>query len=316
LAWLTVLPLLFGCDGAGTDRQAQTKQGFAAQPLTKRIVAVSYPLQWVTQQIAGDQYDVSFPGSGAADPATWRPDRKTIAEMQSADLIIANGTGATYAKWLTTVSLPESKLVSTASRGLALSDYIMVEDIRLVHSHGPEGEHSHPTMISETWLGPAILKKQAIYIESQLAKTYPGDASKFAANLKSLGESLDSLEAMKSDSNSPNVVVTATPQMKFLTRSLKIEDLHLNWNLKTSADSAKADLKELLEARPGERPGIIVFPASLKPLAERLASLLSANKLSAIFVDLLENTDPQRSLVDRIRTNIRTLSTAADSTER
>jgi len=302
--------LLSGCDGTSDtdkDRQKNARQGFTAQPLNKRIVAVSYPLQWVTQQIAGDDYDVSFPGAAATNPATWHPDRQAITEMQSADLIVANGTGATYAKWLTTVSLPETKLILTASRGLALSDYIMVEDIRLVHAHGPEGEHSHPTMISETWLDPATLKKQAIYIQSQLAKTYPDDAGRFAANLATIEETLDSLTSLEPDSKAKKVVITATPQVKFLTRSLNIIDLHLNWNEETSVELAKRDLEKIFETTKRERPGEIVFPIKLKKLMEHFRPLLSSNKLTPVLVDLLERDDPSQTLAERLRFNILSL---------
>ena len=93
--------------------------------------------------------------------------------MQHAGLVVANGRGAEVAKWLETVSIPDSRLCNSATRGLALADYIAIEDLRMVHAHGPEGEHSHPTMVGNTWLDPAIAKKQSAYIAQELMRVFP-----------------------------------------------------------------------------------------------------------------------------------------------
>ena len=106
-----------------------------AQP---KVYVVNYPLQYFAERIAGDQVSVVFPAPPDGDPAFWNPDVETIAAFQAADLILVNG--ATYAKWLKTASLPKSKMVDT-SRSFA-ADYIEIKD-DAVHSHGPEGEHSH-----------------------------------------------------------------------------------------------------------------------------------------------------------------------------
>ena len=156
--------LCLACLHAGCDRPTNNVSPATADE-SNRVVAVSYPLQFLTQRIVGASMhqgkpiEVEFPVPSNADPRKWRPDRDVIQRMQSSDLVVANGIGAQYASWLDTVSIPESRLCNSATKGLAIREYVQVDDIRLVHSHGPEGEHSHPMMISQSWLDPAIAKK-------------------------------------------------------------------------------------------------------------------------------------------------------------
>ena len=150
LVWLLGSLAFVGC-----VQDAEKASGTVGENLDSdfRVVAVSYPLQYLTGRIAGDLVAVDCPVPlGVEDPSQWKPSREAVLAMQSADLVIANGVGADYAKWLPKVSLPGSKLCRTATKGLSISDYIAVEDVSMVHSHGPEGEHSHPTMVSRTWL--------------------------------------------------------------------------------------------------------------------------------------------------------------------
>ena len=230
-SWPLIVIALLACISGCQPTTQPPNNHSSAEQSSKTIVTTSYPLQWVTQQITGDDYQVNFPASTADQPDRWRPDRETIAEIQTADLIVCNGIAAPYARWMKTVSLPSSKVVNSASKGLSLSDFISVEDIQIVHSHGPEGEHSHPTMVSRTWLAPAILIKQANYISEQLCKRFPDDATSFKTNLADLEKKLVSITPQSLPDPAPTVLA-ATPELKFLTRAVHVEDLHFNWNEK------------------------------------------------------------------------------------
>ena len=74
--------------------------------LTNRVVAVSYPLQFLTQRIATDDIVVEFPAGEADDPRVWKPTIEDISQMQKADLIITNGPGIDYACLLYTSPSP------------------------------------------------------------------------------------------------------------------------------------------------------------------------------------------------------------------
>ena len=109
-----------------------------SSPSVLSVYTVNYPLQYFAERIGGEHVDASFPAPPDGDPAYWNPDPDAVAAYQQADVILLNG--ASYAKWVATVTLPTSKLVDT-SEGFR-ERYIIIEGA-VVHSHGPEGEHSH-----------------------------------------------------------------------------------------------------------------------------------------------------------------------------
>ena len=297
--WLMVM----GCDESRKDN-AQSK----VKPLTHRVVAVSYPLQYLTQRIVGDAIQVEMPVSPDADPRNWRPPRDSITNMQSADMIVANGTGASYANWLTTVSLPESKICLSATRGLALADYIAVEDVQVVHTHGPEGEHSHATMVARSWLDPAIAKQQAIYITEQLSRVYPDLADQFDGNLKSLSADLDQLskliEVIKQDEGP--TVVSANPNLKFLTRASGANDRHLVWFELPDLKKAKSDLTNMLKEIPDPKPKLILF-GSQQP-GDDLVKELNSLGLTPVLIDLIDRKPDTGDYLTAMKSNIERFS--------
>ena len=293
LICVAMLASVCGC----RSEEESTNQTSTKSNNQPSIVTTSYPLEWVTQEIAGDQYVVNFPAGASDQPDRWRPDRKTIAEIQAADLIISNGVAAPYASWMKTVSLPSAKVVETASQGMSLSDFISVQDI--VHSHGPEGEHSHPTMVSRTWLDPVMLTKQANYITQQLCKQRPDKATQFKDNFATVTTKLKSV----TQEPSPEPVASAfsaTPELKFLTRATGVNDLHFNWNESTTLAQAEADLAE---KKPASAPKFILFPQRLETLAERLKPLLQQQKLEPVFVDMLDKAIANRDFLKRLSDN-------------
>lgn len=229
---------LIGCKESGLVASHKPK------PLSKTVFTVSYPLEFLTKRIVGAKVNV-INAASSQDPETSPPAREVVSQMQSADLIIANGTGATYARWLATVSLPDSKIVNTASRALTLKDFIAVENKQIVHSHGPEGEHSHPVMASRPWLDPAIATKQSVFIASKLKKTYPDLSSQIDSNLKQLRTELANLDSeIRNLQESKLVVLTIDAKFKFLTRAIGADDETLEF-VESESTKFVAEVKKL-----------------------------------------------------------------------
>ncbi|MEM7783924.1 MAG: zinc ABC transporter substrate-binding protein, partial [Planctomycetota bacterium] len=235
------------------------------QVSSAQVYAVCYPLQFAAQQLVGDELNVQFIGPPAGESAVdWRPNRADILAMQAADMIVTNGIGAQYADWLLTVSIPESKLCDTASRALKLRDFIQVDDVEIVHTHGPEGEHSHPLTVSHTWLDPAMFQKQVNYLADQLKIQYPDQNDSIETSRKTLTDQLDVLvdktEKLKK-SLAGAKVITASPKLKFLTRSLGLDDLHLNLKSSDPVDDQVDQVKKFWSGLdPKVRPKWILFP--------------------------------------------------------
>ena len=304
---LLVPPLLTGCQKAATQPDQTPQTGPSNQ-----VTAVGYPLSFFAQQLVDESIKIHavLPKQGSL--ASWRPSRDEILSMQKSDIIFINGSAAPFASWLPHVTLPESKVCATANDGLKLSDMISVEDIRIVHSHGPEGEHSHPTMVAYTWLDPAIAAKQVAIMAKRLTTTYPKLKSsiadkqqKLTGELKKLSKAIKTVNlhlALKKISigeKSPTTMLTDSPNLKFLTRVLGVNDIHLNWSKGLSTSEAEIQLKEKLSSL-ASRPEFMLFAdeptAELRSVAESfqlnvivMNSMASATSDSNYFHVMSEN---------------------------
>lgn len=206
-------------------RTAEQKPKKTARAEAKKSVyVVNYPLQYFAQRIAAGEAKIVFPAPADGDPAFWSPDKQTILAYQQADLILLNG--ATYAKWVGKVTLPESKLVDTS--GSFKDKYIVIKDA-MVHTHGPEGKHSHAGTDFNTWVDPAQAIVQAKAVKDALAKLLPKHAAKFQQNFKALEKDLLALDAKLKEVTAgynKEPLLASHPVYNYLAR-------HCGWNLKS-----------------------------------------------------------------------------------
>jgi zinc transport system substrate-binding protein len=190
--------LLHACDARSPDQGASSAVSgvVAATPERVRpLVAVTNaPLAAMVERIAGEWVDVELPIPSGVDPPFWKPEPEAVLRMQGADLVLLNG--ATYERWLPTVQLPMSRTVDTGSsfRGQLLD---LADEV--VHSHGPEGEHSHRGKAFTTWLDFSLAAQQARAVGEAIATRLPaiaGNAERAAAvraNAQALADQLRDL---------------------------------------------------------------------------------------------------------------------------
>ena len=168
--------LLTACGKSAEDNTAPppipeaAPETVAAQPSKPNIYTVNYPLAWLAQQLGGEAVSVHFPAPGGEDPAFWKPEPGVIGRYQQADLVLLNGAG--YARWMQQASMPTGRVLDTSQR---FHEQIIYENAGPVHSHGPEGEHSHGEAAFTLWLDPVLFSLQGITIASALEKLLPDD---------------------------------------------------------------------------------------------------------------------------------------------
>lgn len=215
-------------------------------PLT--IFADNYPMQYFTERIAGDLARVTLPVKPGRDPAYWRPNDEDVARLQAADLVVINGAG--YAKWYDTISLPNEKLVDT-SRGFQ-DRFITIKDA-VVHSHGPEGEHSHEGLAPNTWLDPdlAILQARAVAKALRVkvpdrVETIDANLASLEADLKSFGERLKTLTAKRHEP-----LLASHPVYDYLARFCGWDLQSVHWEPdEMPAEEGWKELEALLTKHP------------------------------------------------------------------
>jgi zinc transport system substrate-binding protein len=219
-----LLLMALGC-GPSADRGPVAVPGEAeGKPV---VYVVNYPLAYFAERIGGDAIEVVFPAPADEDPAFWRPDDQAIRGFQSAALILLNG--ASYAKWTEQVSLPRARVVNT-SQPFA-DQYIKVEG-RVVHQHGPGGEHAHEGVAFTTWLDPQLALRQAEAIHSAFCEQWPDRAAEFTAGWQSLQADWQALDARLTEVNAAygdQPLLASHPVYQYLSRRCGWNLISLHW---------------------------------------------------------------------------------------
>jgi zinc transport system substrate-binding protein len=190
-SWRFVLPtlviFLVGCSEDPPSKTVDSHEATGPSPI--QVFVVNYPLQYFAERIGGDYVEAVLPVPPGEDPAAWYPGPEAIAGFQGADLILKNGAG--YAAWIDRVTLPASRIVDTS--GKFRESYMRVKEA-VVHTHGPEGDHSHGEIAFTTWLDPLLAIEQADAIRDALTRLRPDRQAIFQKGFAALERDLRELD--------------------------------------------------------------------------------------------------------------------------
>jgi zinc transport system substrate-binding protein len=266
------------------------------------IQASNYPLAYFAQRIAGDRIDVQFLAPPDEDPAFWEPSDLQIAKLQNADKVLLNG--ATYEKWLSHVSLPDSILVDTSE--VFAPQFIEVKESS-THSHGKEGSHSHAGTAFTTWIDFAQSRKQAETILPCLVRLLPGAQAEFQTNAQSLFAELDDLDRQMMSASQEigqQPILASHPVYHYLARRYRLQIESVLWEPETIPDEAAIrDLRALLTKHPAKW---MIWEAS--PAGESIAKLKDLGIGSVVF-DPCANRPEQGDWLSVMRQNVANLKT-------
>jgi zinc transport system substrate-binding protein len=241
---IAVAAVLSAC-GKGKEKETKAIGG----PLS--VYTVNYPLAYFAERIGGDQVAVTFPAPRDEDPAYWKPDATTIATYQEADVVLLNG--ANYAKWVSKVSLPSSRLVDTSA---SLADQFIKLKKKTTHAHGPEGKHAHGGIAFTTWLDPTLAVKQARAVKDALSRKRPDSKAVFASRFAELEQDLMGIDAQLKhiasvDSRRP--VIFSHPVYQYFERRYGINGKSVHWEPdQAPSEKMVGELKELLAKHPAK----------------------------------------------------------------
>lgn len=215
------------------------------------IYVVNYPLKYFAERIGGQHVKVTLPVPKDVDPVYWTPGIADISAFQQADLILLNG--ADYAKWVSKVSLPRSKMVDT-SRGYK-DQLITVKEV-MTHSHGAEGEHTHEGLAFTTWLDLSLAARQASAIANALARKRPQQKDRFGDNYRSLEKDLLALdERIKAivSSNHDVPIIFSHPVYEYFEKAYRLNGRSVHWEPdQDPTPDQVASLNKLLKNHPAK----------------------------------------------------------------
>lgn len=256
--------LLASCGPAGPDPVDPITE---TAPSALRVVAVNYPLAFVAERIGGDRVRVELPVPPDIDPATWQPDRSAISSIQGAERILLNGAG--YARWVGTAALPSAALVDTAAQ---IRDRLIWIEDAAIHSHGPEGEHSHGELAATLWLDLDLLAAQARAVERSFSSARPDWAAEFSAAIEQLDLDLarlsDRIQAAARALQGEGVAYSH-PVYQYLVRRYGLEGPSVHWE--PDQPLGDSELAELKAAMAGGALRWMIWEG--EPLAESIAAL-------------------------------------------
>ena len=220
---------------------------YADAPLN--VYVVNYPLKYFAERIGANHVKVEFPAPPDVDPAYWNPALADISAFQKADLVLLNGAG--YAKWVSKVSLPRSKMVDTSRQ--FKDRYITSKEVT-THSHGAEGKHAHESLAFTTWLDLTLAVRQAEAIASAMGRKRPELSDNFQLNFRKLAKDLQRLdqdiEAIVSK-NPATPLVVSHPVYDYFARRYGLNIVSLHWEPdQVPNDSQLREFQEILDQHP------------------------------------------------------------------
>jgi zinc transport system substrate-binding protein len=268
---LAVLLIVSGCAaGDSPGDESVDTQAPGPKPQVLSIYATNYPLAYFAERIGGDQVEVVFPAPADVDPAYWAPAPEVIADFQKADLILLNGAG--YEKWIERASLPSSKLVDTS---VAMETSYIPLDEGVVHTHGPEGEHSHKGWAFTTWLDPMFAIEQALAVQEALSEARPEAAGDFRVAYEGLQADLLVLDAQLGNVAADigdRPILFSHPVYQYLDEHLGLNGESVHWEPgEMPTEEMWGVLATLLQSHPAE---LMVWEGEpLEAVKSRLAGL-------------------------------------------
>ncbi|MEB3161342.1 MAG: metal ABC transporter substrate-binding protein [Synechocystis sp.] len=258
-----------------------------ADQATPVVYVTNYPLQYFAERIVGNTIKINYLVPPNIDPAFWQPTSQDIAQMQAGDLIFVNG--ATYEKWLNTVSLSEAKLVNTS---VSFQDRYIAAPSGSVHRHGPEGEHQHTGTAFTTWLDFKQAIAQADAIRGALTKLRPDLAETFQGNFETLKQDLEAFDQQLLDitANKHQIPLLAShPVYQYFARAYGLNLKSLHWEPDDVPTEVQwQELQKLLQSHPAQW---IIWEDTPNP--ETVAQLKQLNINSLVFNPLGNQSDPE-----------------------
>ena len=192
-----------------------------------------------------------FPVPPDIDPAYWSPEPEQVAAYQTADLILLNGAG--YAAWVDRASFLRRQLIDTSA---GFRDRLLLLDQAPVHTHGPEGDHSHSEMSFTTWLDPTLALEHARVIADALADLRPDRAEFFEQNLHALEGDLARLDQrleQVAQRLGQLPLVFSHPVYAYLEQRYRLNGRSLHWEPDRVPDTDMwHEFASLLEAHPAQ----------------------------------------------------------------
>ncbi len=159
-----------------------------------KVCASIPPVAFVVKAIGGERVSVSTLLMPGQSPETYQPTSKQMVELSNFKCLF--GVGVPFESQLVASvasSMPDLRIVD-----LSVGLQLLPAEFKCKHSHHDGGEHTHDHgdhLDPHLWMKPQLMIPIAESIHAELCQLSPGDTPQFDANLKSLRQTLEELDA-------------------------------------------------------------------------------------------------------------------------
>ena len=189
-----------------------------------KVATTNFPIHWMCKKLLGDTEKVNYLIPPDIDPAFWQPSQADVQSLLKSKKILING--ATFEKWLGTISLPKKKIVDTTV-GLK-SDFITIKNA-VTHEHNGH-THSHDGTAFTTWLQEKFIFHQLAEVSNELQICFPEQTQQITANENNLKSELKQLHTeLKEAFSGHKKFLASHPIYQYLARDHKLDVKSFLW---------------------------------------------------------------------------------------
>ncbi len=302
---LAATVLLAGCGQMGDDASGDGR----------RAVASFYPLAWVTERVAGDDWTVENLTQPGQEPHDLELDIAQTAALEDADLIVLEEGFQPAVDG--TVEGAEGPVLDAA----AVVDLLPASEEEDEHAgeteeehaeHADEEGHDHGDTDPHFWLDPLLVADFADAVADELAEVDPDAASTYADNAAALRTELESLDADYTEglaSCERTTTVVSHQAFAYLARyGLDFEPIA---GLSPDAEATAADLARLQQLITDDGVTTVFSERLVSPkMAEPLADDLGVSTAILDPIEGLSDDTADEDYLSLMRENLTALQQA------
>ncbi len=296
---LTATVLLAGCGQAG---DAQAGNG-------RRAVASFYPLAWVTQRVAGDDWSVENLTQPGQEPHDLELTIAQTAALEDADLVVLEKG------FQPAVDEAAANSDSPVIDAAAVVDLLPASEDEHDDSHAGETEEEHDDhgdVDPHFWLDPLLVADFADAVADELSEVDPDGATTYADNAARLRTELESVDQDYTDGLADcerTTTVVSHEAFAYLARyGLDLEPIA---GLSPDAEPTAADLAHLQELIAQDGVTTVFSERLVSPkMAQTLADDLGVTTAVLDPIEGLSDETAQEDYLSLMRENLTALEQA------
>lgn len=268
--------------GCGS-KQAPATGVNAPQRLT--VYTSVYPVYDFTKKIGGTSIEVINIIPSGAEPHSFEPSTRLLAELSKADLFLYNGVGMEpYLEKLQNALQSSSLLMVDTSMGIELISHRPEDhyehDEHDNHEH--DQHHHHGTFDPHIWLSPANAAQQGKNILNALIQVDPANKTTYESNYQVFKERLAQLDAEYRNILSKckkKTIVVSHDAFAYLARDYGLKQIPV-MGLNAEAEPTPGKMKEIIQQVRQHKISYIFFESLVSPrVSETIAREVKARTL-------------------------------------